>query len=426
MYSMSHQVATVGAIGRLAPTCIQYVNPGDTWSGKCGQLIRLSPLKRALLTDLFVDNFFFYVPYRLIWADWENFIADGPMDVPNHSPPTEAVGVDSTSLSCLFLAGGETAITYSAMSEYAYNLIWNEYFRDDNDPTRVPSQAPGQFGAEVYYKKDYWTCLREQLGHGQSDQLIPLDATAENISATEILRGLAQQKIAMKRATYGTRYVDILRSFGISVNYQMLQRPEVCAMSRGTVNVTDVVQTTDGAGPDNELGELGGHGISGNRLSLRRKTFPEHGILMGLAVVRPVHLDKLYNEWLENRGRTYQDYYDPGLVPLPPVAVEKGDVAPVLQSLDDIIGYQPWGEWYRKAMSRVHMNLDDEWVPGAAGDLTDININDLRKIDADQYDSLFQTPVEPFGHFQISQVNHLRALRLIPRTNTMLNTGFPG
>ena len=92
----------------------------------------------------------------------------------------------------------------------------------------------------------------------------------------------------MKRETYGTRYIDILRSYGINVNYQMLQRPEVVAIARNTVNVTDVVQTSAGTG---NLGDLAGHGISGGRLVLRRKSFPEHGTLMGLAVLRPPMTD---------------------------------------------------------------------------------------------------------------------------------------
>ena len=85
MHSLNHQVATVGQIGTLVPTMIQEVAPGDTWSGKVGLLVRLSPLKRALLTDLYVDQFCFYVPHRLVVAGWEDFISDGPMDTPNGS-----------------------------------------------------------------------------------------------------------------------------------------------------------------------------------------------------------------------------------------------------------------------------------------------------------------------------------------------------
>ena len=63
-YSMYHQVATISQLGRLTPFMFAEVCPGDTWSGKVGALLRFSPLKKALLHDIHVDMFLFYVPPR--------------------------------------------------------------------------------------------------------------------------------------------------------------------------------------------------------------------------------------------------------------------------------------------------------------------------------------------------------------------------
>ena len=145
LYRLHHQNATLGDINRLTPFLIQEVAPGDTWSGKVGALIRLSPLKRALLQDLMVDFFVFYVPHRLVFADWEDFIAEGPMDTPTTTLPGINVVAGSTSYASLFMHNnGVSTTTYSALRVYAYNLIWNEFFRDDEQATISPSAAPGR------------------------------------------------------------------------------------------------------------------------------------------------------------------------------------------------------------------------------------------------------------------------------------------
>ena len=167
-----------------------------------------TPLKRALLQDMFVDQFMFYVPHRLVWADWESFIADGPMDTPNHIPPTVEVGANAINRQGLFLNSHPTDVTtYSAWSTYSLNLIWNEYFRDIDAAANNPGDSQGDTGLSVNAKKDYWTNLQNDFGKGQ--ETFSIDTSGAQVPAEEILRIIAQQKIAMKRATYGTRYIDI-------------------------------------------------------------------------------------------------------------------------------------------------------------------------------------------------------------------------
>ncbi len=414
MYSLSHQVATTSDLGRLCPTMIQEVAPGDTWSGKTGLLVRLSPLKRALLMDIQIDQFTFYVPHRLVMAEWESFIAAGPEDTPSVSVPTVSVTAGSSLYSSLFWApplSGQGPTLYNALRLFAYNLIFNEYFRDEDDAAVAPTQTPGPTGLIINYKKDYWTELSDNLGVAQADQTAPVVAAA--VSAVEILRAIQRQKVAMKRATYGTRYVDILRSYGINVNYQMLQRPELVGMARGNINVTDVV-ATDSAGT---LGELAGHGISGTRLAIKRKTFPEHGTLMSFVVARPVNADLKFGDWFD-RARTYENFYDPGLISLPPVAVEKQDVMPAVgdANLTDVVAFQPWGQWYRRALSKVHIDLN-EWVGTPLIAQADFTATALRQCNPGSYNALFSDTT--FNHYQVSAVHNMRTLRLIPKQNYM-------
>ena len=426
---MGHQVATQGFIGTLIPTMIQEVAPGDTWSGKSGILVRFSPLKRALLMDMHVDQFTFYVPHRLVASNWEDFIAAGPQVTPLFDLPTVEITspTQTDQLAGLFVppyegAATENDFSISALRLFAYNLIWNEYFRDELDDTRDPTDLPGVTNAYVNYKKDYWTTLRAQTGFADPIHFAQVQP-ADQVSALSILEAIARQKIATKRATYGTRYIDILRSYGVNVNYQMLQRPELVAMGRGSINVTDVVSTSNVTGNEGDLGSMAGHGISGTRLKLRRKSFPEHGTLMSFCIVRPVHSDHRFVDWFDT-PRDYTSFYDPGLVPLPPVRVGRGDIAPTVPSAqrDFLLGYQQWGNWYRSAMSRVHANLA-EWTGQTGVDIDTLLPDDVRNIDFAAFNDLFTET--DFGHFQISCTHALRAARALPRANPAAGVSSP-
>lgn len=393
---------------------IQEVCPGDTWSGIIGQLMRFSPLKKPLLFDLFIDNFIFYIPHRLVYANWEDFIAEGPMSTPTYSLPTVNVSSGNQAYESLFMvANSSSSTTYSAMRLYAYNLVYNEFFRDDEQPVINPTNLPTQYGLEVNFKKDYWTELQDVVGYGEEDHYFDTNVgSGTQGSARDVLDAIARQKIAQKRATYGTRYVDILRQWGINVNYQMLQRPEVVAISRGSANVTDVVNTSN-----TNLGALAGHAISGGRLKIRRKTFPEHGTLLGLTVVRPPMVDPKICDYFD-RQRVYEDFFDPGLVNLPPVGLQKQDIQPQVDSANrtDFVGYTPWGEWYRKAQSRVHLDLtgtSDQFGWAGVTSESDFDKEDLTRVQSTDYDQIFSDT--DAAHWQASYVNKLRVLRALPR-----------
>lgn len=427
-YNLTHQVSTVGNIGNLVPFMIQEVAPGDTWSGKTGMLIRFAPLKRAALQDFYVDTFYFYVPHRMVWADWESFLIQGPMDDPDFSPPVANVPFGDNSYQSLFWMPHTTeGKGYNGLRLHAYNLVWNEFFRDPGEGIANPTDPPGQTGRRTYYKKDFWTTLQSWPGYAESDKYV--DTTAgdgSQVSAMEILRAVAQQKIAMKRATYGTKYVDVLRSYGINVNYQMLQRPELVGVGRGVMNVTDVVATGYGQSPGESIGQLSGHGISGHRAVVKRKSFPEHGTLFGMLVVRPRFAEPRGVDWFDS-PRTYKDYYDPGLVPMPSVEVKKKDAAVAINDAveEQILGYKPWGDWYRSTGNKVHGDLDESWFgrPTLDEDGT-FNLFTIKRCEASDYNDLFQDVT--YSQFQVVALNQFRALRLLPRNNMSAFTGVPG
>ncbi|WNK14475.1 MAG: major capsid protein [Microvirus sp.] len=141
-FDRSHGYKTTFDSGYLVPFFCDEALPGDTFNLRCTTFARLSTPLHPIMDNMFADVFFFAVPYRLVWTHFVNFFGEqnNPADstsflVPQFTAHKPAVGslsdymgvpVDGTSP---VLAGN---ITYNSLHHRAYNLIWNQWFRDQN------------------------------------------------------------------------------------------------------------------------------------------------------------------------------------------------------------------------------------------------------------------------------------------------------
>lgn len=408
-YNLSHQTFTSAKLAVLMPFMSLEVAPGDTWSGTLSQLLRFQIPKFPYLNDLHMTTIVTYTPHRLVTDAWEKFVTDGP-NPQGGTGNLPSVTVDDTVGSSFpnlryYKTSGSTHV-YSALRLGAYSLTFNEFFRDqERNPIAsdyIGLQYETQGGINVSPLKDWQNTFQKNLVPTTS---FTLDSSQPTIGAQEILAALAQQKAAMKRQTFGTRYVDVLRSYGINVNYQMLQRPEIVAVRQNTINVADVVGTNqDGT---TSLGAYGGYAIGSGRVRIKRKSFPEHGTLLACAVVRPeyVHINRLeYHDLPTN----FAGYYDPGLHNMPPVAVSPSDFK-VNQS-NTQMGYVPWGEWYRDAVSWQGNNFTGPLDTVMSADWYNDKV--LRSNDYDEFFESNYPDTEP--HYFQGATNNLSALRMIP------------
>ncbi|AXL14667.1 major capsid protein [Microviridae sp.] len=132
--------------GYLVPIYCDEVLPGDTFNAKLTAFGRLATPIHPYMDNLYVDTHFFAVPIRLLWENWERF--NGAQDAPGDSTDfliPEVISPDTGwangSLSDHFgIPPGVPDLPTSALWHRAYNLIWNEWFRDQNmqDPVNVP------------------------------------------------------------------------------------------------------------------------------------------------------------------------------------------------------------------------------------------------------------------------------------------------
>lgn len=119
----------------LVPIFVDEVLPGDTMNLKCTTFGRMLTLLKPIMDNIRLETFFFFVPNRLVWENWERFCGaqDNPGDSTDYTIPQMADhAVAEASLSDYMGLPIDVTIGYNALPFRGYNLIWNEWFRDEN------------------------------------------------------------------------------------------------------------------------------------------------------------------------------------------------------------------------------------------------------------------------------------------------------
>ena len=125
--------------GYIVPVFIDEALPGDTFNLKMTAFSRLATPLFPFMDNLFMDSFFFAVPYRLVWDNWQKFNGEqtNPGDSTDYLVPTMAApattGYANQSLSDYFGIPTQVAdLVHDSLWHRSYNLIYNEWFRDEN------------------------------------------------------------------------------------------------------------------------------------------------------------------------------------------------------------------------------------------------------------------------------------------------------
>lgn len=137
-FDRSHGLKTAFNAGLLIPVFVDEALPGDTFSLSMTGFGRLSTPLRPFMDNVFVNSFFFFVPYRLLWSNFQKFMGqqDNPGDSTSYLVPqivSPAGGYTEQSIfDYMGLPTKVPGMSHSALPLRAYNLIWNEWFRDQN------------------------------------------------------------------------------------------------------------------------------------------------------------------------------------------------------------------------------------------------------------------------------------------------------
>ncbi len=152
VFDRSHGYKTTFDSGFLIPFYVDEVLPGDTHTLKANLFARLATPIVPFMDNVYLETFFFFVPNRLVWDHWENFM--GAQDKPNASTDylvpsfnSASGGITVGSLGDYFgLPTGVASIkNINALPFRAYGLIYNEWFRDENLQDPIMCDSDGVF-----------------------------------------------------------------------------------------------------------------------------------------------------------------------------------------------------------------------------------------------------------------------------------------
>lgn len=420
-FNRSHGLKTTFDSDYLVPIFVDEALPGDTFNLKMHGFARMATPLYPVMDNIIMETFFFAVPYRLVWSNFVKMMGEqaNPADSIDYTVPQQVSTVTTgyANLSLQDYMGIPTKVgtlSHSALPLRAYNLIWNEWFRDQNLQNSVTvdiDDGPDTTSNYVLLKRnkrhDYFTSCLPWLQKGDSVSL-PLgtaadvgylgtttnqnfglkdgdgnwklvdtsatwmnsDTTAQSDSDYQLYADLSTataatinelreafqiQKLLERDARGGTRYTEIVRShFGVVSPDQRLQRPEYLGGGRSYVNSHTVPSTAEaGTKKVGELSAFATATVDGHGFV---KSFTEHCVIIGMVNVRA---DLTYQQGLNrmwSRSTRY-DFYWPALAHIGEQSVlnkeiyAQGDVSPT----DDaaVFGYQERYAEYRYKPSQI-------------------------------------------------------------------------
>jgi hypothetical protein len=414
--------------GYLVPVYVDEMLPGDTFRLNMTAFARLATPLYPIMDNMYLDSFFFFVPNRLIWSNWQKFMGqqanpDSSISyvVPQQVSPAGGYAIgslqDYMGLPTVGQVSNTGTVSHCAFWPRAYNLIWNEWFRDENLQNSVtvdtgdgPDNVANYTLLRRGKRKDYFTSALPWPQKGASVTLplgtsapIAINATSTSYATVKDGNGTARpfvtsgansnvyvdvgsspqspnqplyadlsqataatinqlrqsfqiQKLLERDARGGTRYTEIIRAhFGVISPDARLQRPEYIGGGSTPININPIAQTsgTNASGTTTPMGTLAAMGTALAHNHGFTYSATEHGVILGLVAVRA---DLTYQQGLArmwSRSTRY-DFYFPAFATLGEQAILNKEIYVRGDANDNgVFGYQERWAEYRYYPSRI-------------------------------------------------------------------------
>nr|WAE43399.1 MAG: major capsid protein [Microviridae sp.] len=487
-FDLSHEKKLSFDMGNLIPILLQEVIPGDKFKVNTEVLVRFAPMIAPMMHRVNVYTHYFFVPNRLVWKNWQNFITgavDGLYDGTTQPTMTPVDGSrtmfakgclsDYFGINPIPAAGAMDSITLNALPFRGYQLIYNEFYRDQtlnaaapmttDDTVAAPEQTSITTLRQRSWEKDYFTSALpwtqrggqvnipstpnyktnplvtyaggtvtsgdaikvynsanpSNLMEGVSGQPVTKidNLNGVDVSVINLRRAVRLQEWLEKNATAGSRYIEqILAHFGVRSSDARLQRPEYLGGGRSPVVISEVVSMVNDTAGSHPQGTLAGHGISvGNHMGFN-KYFEEHGFVFGIMSVMP------RTAYYQGIPRVFSkvdrfDYYWPEFAQIGEQAILNKELfADWIEGTDNneaIFGYTPRYAEYRFNNSSVHGDFRDTlnfWHMSRSFVSGGRPILNSNFVTADPTNRVFA--VSGGNHLWVQLYNGVKAIRPIP------------
>lgn len=188
-FNLSYANQFSGKTGILYPIYAEEVCPGDIFYAGTGVVVRSQPLLAPLFTNYEAEIRYFYVPNRIVWDGFKEFLmnqkenAPGVVDPKRVHPYVDPDPADDDDIGIgtiydFFNVPSHYRGHINALPLRAYNLIYNEYFRDQNlqnvaDLSKGDGEDPVNYYKlqRVCWKKDYFTSALPWTQRGEEVDL---------------------------------------------------------------------------------------------------------------------------------------------------------------------------------------------------------------------------------------------------------------
>ena len=134
VFNRSSGLKTTFDASYLIPIFVDEALPGDTLTLRTASFARMATPIFPVMDNMWMDLFFFAVPNRLLWDNWQKFNGEqtDPGDSTDFLVPQMNETPAELSLSDYMGIPTKEDLTFNSLHHRAYNFIWNEWFRDEN------------------------------------------------------------------------------------------------------------------------------------------------------------------------------------------------------------------------------------------------------------------------------------------------------
>lgn len=256
---------------RLTPIYRQQVVPGSTVNIDAQVNLKTASFTKLVTTPCLASVWFFYVPHRLVWDDWTNFISKS-------EPQTSFIGSTFKGPNYFDKTLLTVSPQVSPLYRRAYKLVYNEYFNtgtgyDVSDDSNVTVMG------DLKNPEQYLSKMRLEAEVQDPEFTV----VSNSIPLNEFYRAQMNARSKQRSQMTGDKYVDTLARMGVDASWMIAERPEFLG-TKSKLCAPVLTASTESATLGQEVSRFN----CSLAVDIKGKHFAEHGYIVGVVGLRPL------------------------------------------------------------------------------------------------------------------------------------------